>query len=54
MLRPGAHLDYRIIRSVKGAWADHYLPTLVWNPEVRRLFWTPLDRLVRDAQRVPR
>jgi hypothetical protein len=49
-------LDYRIVRSSKDVWADHYLPTLVWKPAVRRMFWAPLDRLVRDAraQRVPR
>ena len=56
MLGPGerSRLDYRVIRSRSGAWADHYLPTLVWNPLVRRMFWTPLDRLVREAQRAPR
>jgi predicted esterase len=48
------HLDYRIIHSNKDVWADHYLPTLIWNPAVRRMFWTPLDRLVRDAQRASR
>jgi pimeloyl-ACP methyl ester carboxylesterase len=47
-------LDYRIVRSGKHVWADHYLPTLVFDPAVRRLFWAPLDRLVEEAQRAPR
>jgi hypothetical protein len=37
--------------SGKDVWADHSLPTLIWNPAVRRIFWTPLDLLVDDATR---
>jgi hypothetical protein len=41
-------------QSGKAVWADHELPTLVFKPEVRRLVWAPLDRLVDEAQRAPR
>lgn len=54
LLGGGALLDYRIVRSSKAVWADHELPTLVFKPEVRRLFWQPLDRLVSAAQRAAR
>ena len=43
-------LDYRIVRSGKDVWADHQLPTLVFKPAVRRIFWAPLDRLVDGAR----
>jgi acetyl esterase/lipase len=47
-------LDYRIVRSTNGLWADHeLLPTSVWNPAVRRVFWAPLDAMVADARRSP-
>jgi len=52
--RDESFLDYRIVHSSSGVWADHYLPTLVFKPEVKRLFWAPLDRLVEEAQRAPR
>jgi predicted esterase len=49
-----ALLDYRIVRSKGSVWADHeLLPTSVLNPDVRKLFWAPLDAMVADARRNP-
>ncbi len=47
-----SQLDYQIVRSRNGLWADHeLLPTSAWNPAVRKVFWTPLDAMVDDARR---
>jgi pimeloyl-ACP methyl ester carboxylesterase len=53
MLGPGEKrlLDYRIIHSGKRLWADHeLLPTSAWDPVTRKVFWTPLDRLVETTR----
>jgi predicted esterase len=46
-----AQLDYQIVHSRGELWADHeLLPTSVWNPAVRRVFWLPLDAMVDNAR----
>jgi acetyl esterase/lipase len=40
---------YRVIRTSKRLLADHEAPTYVQSPEVRRVFWSPLDKLLADA-----
>jgi len=48
-------LDYRIIHSGKRLWADHeLLPTSAWDPATRKVFWTPLDRLVQTTRAASR
>jgi hypothetical protein len=49
-----SRLDYQIVHSQNGLWADHeLLPTTAWNPAVRKVFWAPLDAMVADARRSP-
>lgn len=49
-----SRLDYQIVHSRNGLWADHeLLPTSAWDPPVRRVFWAPLDAMVADARRSP-
>jgi pimeloyl-ACP methyl ester carboxylesterase len=53
--RERSRLDYRIVHSQNGLWADHeLLPTSAWNPAVRSVFWPPLDAMVAAARRNPR
>jgi pimeloyl-ACP methyl ester carboxylesterase len=52
MLRsvPPSEKEYRVIRTTARLFADHELPTAVNDPDVRRTFWDPLDRLVELAR----
>jgi hypothetical protein len=53
MLRsvPASEKEYRTIRTTDEFLADHEAPTAVLDPDVRRAFWDPLDRLVASARR---
>jgi acetyl esterase/lipase len=52
MLRsvPASEKEYRLIRTTARLLADHEAPTAVGDPDVRRTFWRPLDRLVAAAR----
>ena len=47
---PAALKTYRVIRSSDDLLATHEAPTVVTSPVVRKVFWTPLDRLVAEAR----
>ena len=52
MLRslPASEKQYRLIRTTAQLLADHEAPTAIGDPDVRRTFWRPLDRLVAAAR----
>jgi len=52
MLRsvPANEKEYRLIRTTAQLLADHEAPTAITDPDVRRTFWRPLDRLVARAR----
>ena len=47
---PASLKSYRVIRSSDDLLANHEAPTVVTSPFVRKVFWTPLDRLVSEAR----
>jgi hypothetical protein len=48
---PGARKDYRVVRTTKHLLANHEAPTDMFNPEVRRVFWRPLDAFVASSRK---
>jgi hypothetical protein len=50
---PRGQKEYRVVRTTEHLLANHEAPTDILNPEVRRVFWRPLDTFVTWA-RTPR
>jgi hypothetical protein len=50
---PSPRKEYRVVRTTKHLLANHEAPTDTFNPEVRRVFWRPLDDFVTWSRTGP-